>query len=200
MTFNKRLGYLKSFARWAHKEKHFTEADLNAYLEIRSRKGAKTKVEPFTKDEIQRILQGFENRFPHYKDFVTFLLCSGVRTSEAIGLRWRHLDLVKGTVSIVESMPKDKTGNGYTRIRKSTKTENQRLLTLSPTLLEMFKRRYRQSATKLPDSLVFTSAKGKVIDSGNFRDDYWIPVLKDMEGRVLDLWISLRCLSRIHSG
>jgi integrase len=48
---------------------------------------------PFTREEIGAIIQAFRSdRYYHYyADYVEFLLGTGCRTGEAIGLRWKHL-------------------------------------------------------------------------------------------------------------
>lgn len=53
----------------------------------------KQKSRPFSREEIQAIVAEFR-KDPHYHwytDYVEFLLGTGCRTAEAIGLRWRHV-------------------------------------------------------------------------------------------------------------
>ena len=39
-----------------------------------------------------------------YRDFILFLLYSGARPSEAIGLRWEHIDFSRNELHICESL------------------------------------------------------------------------------------------------
>jgi integrase len=110
------------------------------------------------------IIKGFETQAPHYVPFVKFLFLTGVRISEAIGLRWGNVDFSRNEAVIKESLSKDRTGNGYSRIRKETKTGSIRHLTLSPDLRALL------LALEPTEGLVFHSVKGCAIDSGNFRE------------------------------
>lgn len=51
------------------------------------------EIDPFNRAEIAAIVQGFEadRYFKHYTPFVKFLFMTGCRTSEAVGLQWKHL-------------------------------------------------------------------------------------------------------------
>ena len=174
-TFNKRLGYLKSCGKWAVSEGKILD---NPFERVKPRKTTKIEVKPFTVAEIQAILETFEERYTHYAPFVRFLFMTGVRTSEAIGLCWKHIDFNQGVIVICESLSKDRTGNGYKRVRKSTKTGNTRYLSISPELAKML--RGIQPAKAKPEDLVFRSALGCVIDAGNFRED-WVTVLDSLK-------------------
>ncbi|OYD96856.1 site-specific integrase [Nostoc sp. 'Peltigera membranacea cyanobiont' 210A] len=171
-TFNQRLGYLKACFKWA-----ITKglADNNPYDGLKTRKVSPKSVKPFTVKEITAIIRGFEELAPHYTPFVKFLLATGVRTSEAIGLRWGHLDFDQGLIIIQESLSRDWAGNGYQRVRKETKVGGDRQLKMTRELHELL---WSLRLIKHdPESLVFTTVKGKIIDDGNFRERYWLKVL-----------------------
>ncbi len=129
----------------------------------------KQKSKPFSKEEIKAIVQGFrtDRNYSHYADYVEFLFGTGVRTGEAIGLRWKHLSDDCSTVWIGESVSRG--------IRKSTKTNRARTISLTTRLQAMLLNRKPTNAD--PDGLVFTSAKGNIIDDHNFRNRAWIKVL-----------------------
>ncbi|WNN89551.1 site-specific integrase [Gloeocapsopsis dulcis] len=146
--------------------------DANPYLTIKLKKSPVTRIKPFTTTEILAITQGFEQLAPHYTPFVKFLFLTGVRLSEAIGLRWVDVDCSRSEITIAESLPKDLTGNGYTRIRKSTKTGSVRVLPMSQALRETL------AAIAPTHELVFTSVGGSIIDADNFRMRHWKPILK----------------------
>ncbi|BBD59520.1 phage integrase family protein [Nostoc sp. HK-01] len=171
-TFNQRLGYLKSCFKWAL-TKGLT--DVNHYADVKTRKVAPKPIKPFNDREIRTIIKGFEEFAPHYVSFVKFLLATGVRTSEAIGLRWEHINFERELITVQESLSRDWAGNGYQRVRKETKSGGARQLKMSPELKQLLlsikpHRTYR-------DCLVFTTVKGKTIDDGNFRERYWVKVL-----------------------
>lgn len=131
----------------------------------------KQKARPFTRLEITAILTGFRQNqhYRHYGDFVEFLLSTGCRTGEAIGLRWVHLSEDCGKVWIGESISRG--------VRKATKTNRSREFRLTTRLSAMLHSRCPQDFK--PDDLVFPSPKGGAIDDHNFRNRAWKTVLKN---------------------
>jgi integrase len=177
-TFNKRLGYLKSCLSWAINEGLFN--GLNPYLKVKPLKSSPQdeRVKPFSKDEITLILDGFKEHYPDYAPFVRFLFATGVRTGEAIALQWKHISFEYGQIKICESLSVDRSGNGYQRIRKGTKTDTVRYLPLTGSLSALL----RSIEPIHPDAeaLVFPSPSGNHIDPGRFRQHIWKPLLAQM--------------------
>lgn len=172
-TFNKRLGYLKACYQWAIAQ---GIATANPYNRLKTRKTTASNIKPFNIKEISKIVEGFDRIAPHYSPFVQFLFQTATRLSEAIGLRWGQVDLDRGVLTISESLSKDRTGNGYTRIRKETKSGSVRHLQMTEALKRLLMG--LRTADKIPDDvLVFKSIQGCIIDSGNFRA-LWQEVLK----------------------
>lgn len=172
-TFNKRLSYIKSCYKWALKHRH---ASTNPFEDVKSRKVLAQQVQPFSTKEILAILLGFDQLAPHYTPFVKFLFLSGVRLSEAIGLRWSHIDFDRNELTIKESLSRDKVGNKYQRVRKETKNNTIRTLTMSLELRDLLIT--TQTPNQGKDNLVFTTVEGCIISPENFRSRYWVEVLK----------------------
>lgn len=170
-TINKRLSYVRSCFRWAVSRGFVEESPWEA---IKPRKAAQKEIRPFSPKEAKAVLKGFQRLAPHYEPFIRFLFLTGVRLSEAIGLRWGAVDWEAKTVTIRESLSKDRTGNSYRRIRKKTKTGSIRTLGLSEELETLLRSRWSPEVS--PEDLVFLTPKGCVIDSGNFRQ-LWVEVL-----------------------
>ena len=127
------------------------------------------KPKPFTREEMQTILEGFraDRYYKCYLDFVEFLFGTGCRIGEAIGLRWKHITDDCSQVWIGEQLTR---GN-----RKATKTNRARTVTLTPKLQQLLQKR-RPSKFE-PEGLVFTAPKGGAIDDHNFRNRPWKTVL-----------------------
>lgn len=130
--------------------------------------------QPFSTEEIGAIQTAFDTDLAHrpYANFVRFLFATGCRTGEAVGLRWGHLSPDCKTVTICESL------SGGVR-KKTTKTGRSRIVSLTDSLASML--RGMRPAKPDPEALVLTSAKGKAIDTSNFRNCHWVPVLKRLE-------------------
>lgn len=158
-----KLGLLVACWRWKGLDNN---PWIGAYKTSRPRSTAIAK--PFTKQEVEAILRGFERQFPHYLNYIKFLFNSGCRTAEAVGLRWGNVSSDCSTVTISESLSK--------RIRKSTKTGRVREFPTNTALREMLSAMPRKG----DDELVFTSLRGHSIDEDNFCNRHWKPVLKSV--------------------
>lgn len=168
-TFNKRLSYLNSFAKWAIEEKLI---DHNPFTKIKKRKDkpSKDKVKPFTLDEIKSIIEGFNDIYPIYTNFITFLFLTGTRTSEAIGLQWKRIDFDCDTITIADSLPRKSTGEIK---RDTTKTGKITVLPMSETLKKLLK----STPQGKPNDLVFRGNNDGAINRNSFRTA-WEKVLK----------------------
>ena len=171
-TLKNRLSLMRSCCNWAVSQGWL---ETNPYARLKVGRDAPRETKPFTIKEIGAILAGFDAIAPHYAPFARFLFLTGVRLSEAIGLTWGHIDFASQTITICESLSIDVTGNSYRRIRKTTKTGSVRQLPMSNALRILLLS--VKPASPKPDALVFTTVKGCVIDSGNFRERIWVKVL-----------------------
>lgn len=126
---------------------------------------------PFTADEVTRILATLRgNQYSHYYPYVLFLLHTGVRTSEAIGLRWQDVDLSRRVAYISTSLPS--AGNTGERVRKSTKTGKARVVPLDDEVVGILDNLLRTQ------QLVFPAPKGQPINDKNFARRCWKKTLE----------------------
>lgn len=169
LTTRQRLILIKACWNWAI-EKHMVEPQ-NPWTEVvrQIKVPPKQMPKPFTKEEIGAIVQAFktDSYYSHYADYVEFLFGTGCRTSEAIGLSWRHLSDNCSIVWIGETLSRG--------VRKPTKTNRARTIALTPKLQASLMARQPQSPD--PDELVFKSPQGGAIDDCNFRNRAWKTVL-----------------------
>lgn len=168
-TYNTRLGFLRRCLSWAVRSGMVVK---NPWVDCKPRKSAKKQIQPFTLDELSRILEGFRSMHPHYYGLITFLALTGCRLSEAIGLRWSDINFVQGTFTISEALPINKAGNGYERVRKETKTGSATILDLNDSLRSLLESMNPQST-----GLIFESEKGCQIGNNAVRDR-WVEVLE----------------------
>lgn len=180
-TFNRRVAMLQKCVNWAIEQKIITKNPLIG-IEARSQtlaeeEKAERKKAPFNAPEVVKIIEYFYQKHPTYAPFVEFLLFSGVRTGEAVGLRWQDVDLEKRTVGIEQSISRKR--GGYEKIAKRPKTlQSRRILKMSNRIYELFSR--IQTNSNSGADLIFKSPQGFPIDHGNFRTNFWMPALEKL--------------------
>ncbi len=155
---------------WAIKAGHLKE---NPWTDIHIKSSVKQPPKPFTKDEIEAIILAFRKHPYHspYADYVAFLFGTGCRTSECIGLQWKHISADCTTIWIGETLTAG--------VRQGTKTGKTRTLTLPPRLQQLLQNR-RPLPVNL-DQLVFLSPQGKPISAHNFRSRPWKSILQSLK-------------------
>jgi integrase len=167
-TQRERLVTMNACWEWAIKRKLLTD---NPWKEVLKRVKVPSKQKPqvFTKDEVTAILAGFRasRHYSHYADFVEFLVSTGCRPGEAIGLQWQNLLDDCGVVWIGEAIARGGK-------RKDTKTNRSREFRLPANVQAMLKARYDGQP---PDALVFPAPRGGHIDDHNFCRRAWRSVL-----------------------
>lgn len=188
VTYNRRLTILRSFIDWLVEQDHWKSNPLQSIQRKKVKTVKHEKREPFTKEEIKRILDALandtfcskyaSNKHSYYYPFMYFLFKTGVRNAEAIGLRVKHVDTVSNIIHIKEVMARTlKSTAGRDRVRKSTKNEKERMLPLTQDLLDVI---LPQIKGKHPDDLVFPSPTGNPIDDQNFQQRIFKKVLKEL--------------------
>lgn len=151
---NQNLSLLKGFGEWCVDVGHWQS---NPFKPIAPMKGAETARagKPFTRAEIRLFLDTLvgDRYYAHYHDLCLFLFHIGCRPGEALGLRWRQIDLAAGTVRI-----------------RATKTDSAHVLRLQPKLMAMLQARLLHPD---PNALVFPGPRGKRISPKNFCQRCW---------------------------
>jgi integrase len=181
-TFNRRLSMLRSLVEWCRKKKIIDFDPLAEVVcrkvTIEEQKKLEENCRPFCREEIARIIGLFRQKHPIYAPFVEFMLFTGVRTGEAIGLTWRHIDLDKRLISIKQSVTRER--GGYKKVISQPKTRQSiRTLRMSDRVFDLLVSIKPQNPN--PAEFIFQTPTGCVIDHGTFRACYWKPVLQELE-------------------
>jgi len=116
--------------------------------------------DPFTEGERDAILKFYRtNR--RYRDYalVQFRFYTGTRPSEAVALKWAHVDLQSGKAIIASSRTFGEDNDTKTRASRRT-------ITLLPNVAETLRR--LQPLHCEPDSYVFTDESGRPVDQNEF--------------------------------
>lgn len=181
-TFNERLVTLKKWDTWLKTNYGILWAGFTWHLPKKAEQREKPK--PFTRDElaiIQRTAQE-DARFTHYSLFIQFLIGTGCRPSEAIGLRWEDVDFGRNQVTISTSLRRadDGSASGKNRVRDKTKTRTARIIPLNDGLRKALTDGYTNQPISSDGyrSLVFTAVNGDPINDEYFRKHIWKPLLK----------------------
>ncbi|MEY3297145.1 MAG: hypothetical protein RLZZ597_405 [Cyanobacteriota bacterium] len=177
-TIKKQVIILNDFGNWVQQNKLVDAGWENPFTGLTEmcHPVPPLKVPPFSEAEIKQIIGTFrdDRYYAHYTDYVRFLFMTGCRTSEAIGLQWKHIR--RDCTGIMFNETLVRKGTGTARLRKATKTNRARFfpcnVDLQNLLLAIRPEDYK------PDMLIFPSPKGKPIDATNFLNRAWQSILK----------------------
>ena len=147
-----------------------------------------SEIEPFTANERDSIIEAVKsNQFCHpftsknhlhsnYAAYIEFLFYTGCRTSEAIGLQWKNIDLYKRSVIFQGAVVQSPKG----RIRKEgLKTQAFRRFKINDQLGEILEN--AKPLNSSAESLVFPAPEGGFIVQDNFRKRVWKKVLQGLQ-------------------
>jgi integrase len=170
-TMKSYLIRIRAIWDWAI-EQHLLTKNPWTSLVNKVRLPSKPLPRPFTREEMNAIIEAFKTHkhYSYYADYVLFLFGTGVRTSEAIGLRWRDLSTDCSTVLISEQLTRGE--------RKPTKTNRERTFVLPNSVIQMLLK--RRPVNPNTDALVFTAPMGGAIDDHSFQKRAWTAVLNQL--------------------
>ena len=167
---NKIMCFLRQILNEAADRFEFTPAFRN----IKPLKQKRTDVQPFSLDEVQRILDTVR---PDYRDYLTVRFFTGMRSGEVNGLKWRNVDLERNLILVRETVVNGQEEDGV-------KTDTSlRDIAMLPMVREAIDRRLKARDPACP--FVFASSQGNPIDAHNFCNRVWYPLLRylDLEAR-----------------
>lgn len=167
----KNLMQINACCCWAA-ESGLIEGNPFEKLKIKARKPP-PNIQPFTGQECDRIIQAFKLAEPHYAPLIEFLFLTGCRPSEAIALRWKHIDSALTQITFCEAV--------VYGITKATKTDKSRRFPINPKLRSLL-----VSVKPAPtdnESLIFASKTGLIIDEHNLLNRQWKPILESLDIR-----------------
>ena len=127
-----------------------------------------TELEVPSLEEVQHILELADST--PYGSVLNFIVRTGCRRGEALGLEWRHLDLEHGTASIVQSL--QRIGRTGLRLVPPKSAKSRRSLALDRHTVEMLRSQHggqilimAQLGSSYEDNgLVFPGPMGKALD------------------------------------
>lgn len=194
-AYNDRLTCLRNFFEWCVVKGIY---DTNPLKDIPRKKGNRlisANRRPFTEEELHRIIKAYETdqfcpkrsryKHSHYAPFIKFMVFTGVRNAEAVGLRVGKVDFKNRTIMIDEVLARTRDGShSSARVVKETKTGNVRLLPMNDQVYDLL---FPLCDGKSRDSLVFVSPMGNMIDDRMLQQRTFKPILRELgiKDRVL---------------
>ena len=160
---NNILGVLRQIMAEAADRYNFISPCAN----VKALKIRKSDVQPFTLDEVQRMLAVVR---ADWRDYFLVRFFNGMRTGEAHGLKWKYVDFERRLILIRETFVLGE--DEYTKTDSS-----QRDIQMSQPVFEALKR--QQEATGKRD-YVFCNRAGQPIDNKNFSDRVYYPLLRHL--------------------
>lgn len=136
------------------------------YRNIKPLKVQKGDIEPFTLEEVQKILGAVRADFANY---YTVRFFTGMRTGEIDGLKWKYVDLKNRMILVRESIVAGE--------QDYTKTDgSQREIQMSGVVYDAFVAQAKVTQEK--SEYVFCNRAGEPFDHNNITKRVWYPLLR----------------------
>ena len=134
---------------------------------VKSLKVPRTKVEPFTLEDVQRFLAAVRADFrPYYT--VRFL--TGMRTGEVDGLKWKYVDFERRQILVRETFVMGR--EDYTK-----NDHSQREIAMSEPVYEALREQHERTKGR---TFVFCTAQGQPLNYHNVAKRVWHPLLRHL--------------------
>ena len=135
------------------------------FQNIKQLKIKRTHVEPFSLDEVSRIINTVR---PDFKNYFTVRFFTGMRTGEVHGLKWKYVDFERRLILVRETVVDGE--ETYTKTDSS-----QREIQMSQLVYDALKE--QEKGTRSLSEFVFCNREGKSLDYKNVNNRVWKPLL-----------------------
>lgn len=142
---------------------------------VRNLKVQKASPDPFSRDEMEKMLAYMEARYPEpVWGWYAFAFLTGLRPSEQVALRWGDIDWSRKQIVVRRAIVRGK--------EKGTKSNRERAVDISPRADAVLRRMRQHTLLRGDDQEVFcnpaTGGRWKQDDLQGRLETYWYPVLK----------------------
>jgi integrase len=138
------------------------------FQNIKQLRVKRTDIDPFSLDDVRRIIDTVRPDFRHY---FTVRFFTGMRTGEAHGLKWKYVDFERRLILIRETVVDGE--ETYTKTDAS-----QRDIQMSQVVIDAL--RAQEAATRSRSCFVFCNMDGQPLDNRNFNRRVWAPLLRHL--------------------
>lgn len=138
----------------------------NPFIKIKRLKERKADINPFSLDQVRKILETVR---PDFRDYLTVRFFTGMRSGEGNGLKWKFVDFERRQILIRETFSHGRT--------EYTKTDgSQREIEMSQVVYDALRRQHQ--VTGETSEYVFCNRAGSPLDNKNFDSRVWRPLLR----------------------
>jgi integrase len=139
---------------------------ITPFVRIKPVKQGRSKVDPFSLEEVQAFLQEVD---AHWQPYFTVRFFTGMRTSEIDGLKWKYVFFDRREIVIEETLvhgleDTPKTATSY------------RTIQMNPLVFDALRAQWEK--TGQADGFVFQSKRGEPVRYRNVNNRVWYPTLK----------------------
>jgi integrase len=119
-------------------------------------------------DQVETLAEECGTHGDQYRLFVLVAAYCGLRWGEMRALRFRHLDLMRARIDVVEAVPERSTQVDTPKSHKARTVPIPRFLVDDLVMI---------TAGRVPGDLVFTNSTGGMLDNTNFRRNVFSPAV-----------------------
>jgi integrase len=179
---------LSACCDWAVKSKLIIEnpfKGMASEIKLPKASNGMDDINSFNAVERDTILNAFENnmacpkfsrvKHSYYFPFVFMLFNTGARPSEAIALQWKHISSDFRFISFEQAVVESEDG---TVCKHGLKSQERRKFPCNTRLQNFLQSLKTENSS--PEDLIFPSPTGRWIDSNNFCNRIWKPVLEKL--------------------
>jgi integrase len=161
---NDRINHIMTPLRLMLREAADRYGFADVWQGIKPLKVPRTKVDPFSLEEVQRFLEAVR---PDFRDYFIVRFFTGLRTAEIDGLKWRYVDFARRQILVQDTWVEGQ--------EETTKNPNSaRHVDMSNVVEEALRRQRRVTGA---EEYVYCNAKGRPLDRRNVRSRIWYPTL-----------------------
>jgi integrase len=141
---------------------------MAADIKLPKGNGVEADIDPFSTEECDRIIEYLRSTNNEYASLVEFLVRTGCREGEAIGLQWRHIAPKYQTITCSKVIVISENG---LVVKQGLKTQEKRVFpcgTGLKTFLQSIELEHKDR-----EQFIFKPKKAKFVDFNNFTNRVW---------------------------
>jgi len=138
------------------------------FQNIKQLKVKRTDVDPFSLQEVRKIIDTVRVDF---KQYFTVRFFTGMRTGEVHGLKWKYVDFDRRLLMVRETIVDGEEG-------ETKNDSSQRDIQMSQMVFDALKN--QEAGTRKISEYVFCNSEGKPLDYKNVTNRVWRPLLRHL--------------------